>query len=148
MSGLARQTNSGLGLAGNRLPRGYHPKNLLTFSGRMALGPAAVFMRARLPDLVTTGGYRVSSRTFAASCPPEKTTMTTDLRNSPLALRPRDAAKALGISPRTLWGLSAPRGPIPCVRVGIGKRQSVLYPTAALQAWLTRETTTAEGGAE
>ena len=53
-----------------------------------------------------------------------------------LALRPREAAKALSISARTLWGLTAPRGPIPCVRVGIGKRQTVLYPTAALQAWL------------
>ena len=53
-----------------------------------------------------------------------------------LALRPRDAAKALGISPRTLWGLTAPRGPIPCLRIGHGKRQTVLYPVAELQAWL------------
>jgi excisionase family DNA binding protein len=60
-----------------------------------------------------------------------------------LALRPREAAKALGISARTLWGLTAPRGPIPCVRLGSGKR-TVLYPTADLQAWLSRE---AKGGA-
>ncbi len=51
---------------------------------------------------------------------------------SPLALRPRDAAKALGIGQRKLWELSQPRGPIPCVRVG----QCVLYPVAQLQAWL------------
>jgi hypothetical protein len=57
----------------------------------------------------------------------------------PMAMRPRDAAKALGISPRTLWGLTAPRGPIPCCRIGHGKRQSVLYPVAELQAWLTRQ---------
>lgn len=36
----------------------------------------------------------------------------------PLALRPKDAAKALGIGARKLWALSHPRGPIPCVRVG------------------------------
>jgi excisionase family DNA binding protein len=63
----------------------------------------------------------------------------------PLALRPREAAKALGISPRLLWQLTHD-GVIPCVRVGCGKRQSVLYPTASLQAWLTREVETAKGG--
>jgi hypothetical protein len=56
-----------------------------------------------------------------------------------LALRPREAAKTLGIGPRTLWGLTAPRGPIPCVRVGHGNRQTVLYPVADLQAWLSRQ---------
>ena len=56
-----------------------------------------------------------------------------------LALRPRDAAKALGISTRTLWALTAPRGPISCVRVGSGKRRVVLYPIAALQAWLSAQ---------
>jgi len=63
-----------------------------------------------------------------------------------LALRPREAAKALGISARTLWGLTAPRGPIPCVRIGIGKRQSVLYPTADLRAWLTQQAQAEKGG--
>jgi predicted DNA-binding transcriptional regulator AlpA len=61
-------------------------------------------------------------------------------------MRPREAAKALGISPRTLWGLTAPRGPIPCVRVGSGKRQTVLYPKAELLAWLTSQACTAKGG--
>ena len=63
-----------------------------------------------------------------------------------LALRPREAAKALGISPRTLWGLTSPRGPIPCVRVGSGKRRAVLYPKADLEAWLSREAEAAKGG--
>ncbi len=63
-----------------------------------------------------------------------------------LALRPRDAAKALGISARTLWGLTAPRGPIPCLRIGHGKRQTVLYPVADLQAWLSRDAVPAKGG--
>jgi excisionase family DNA binding protein len=56
---------------------------------------------------------------------------------TPLALRPREAARALGISPRLLWQLTKD-GHIPCVRVGSGKRRSVLYPLAELQAWLTR----------
>jgi len=63
-----------------------------------------------------------------------------------LALRPREAAKALGISARTLWGLTAPRGPIPCLRVGHGKRQTVLYPVADLQAWLSQEAAAKTGG--
>jgi hypothetical protein len=63
-----------------------------------------------------------------------------------LALRPREASKALGISARTLWGLTAPRGPIPCIRVGHGKRQTVLYPVADLQAWLSRQAKAGKGG--
>lgn len=63
-----------------------------------------------------------------------------------LALRPREAAKALGISARTLWGLTTPRGPIPCLRIGHGKRQTVLYPVADLQAWLSQQTEVAKGG--
>jgi excisionase family DNA binding protein len=57
---------------------------------------------------------------------------------APLALRPREAAKALGISPRLLWQLTHD-GVIPSVRVGSGKRRTVLYPTAELRAWLSRQ---------
>jgi excisionase family DNA binding protein len=64
--------------------------------------------------------------------------MTTASVSSPLALRPREAAKALGISPRLLWQLTKD-GKVPCVRVGAGKRKTVLYPLADLQAWLTRQ---------
>jgi hypothetical protein len=63
----------------------------------------------------------------------------------PMALRPNAAAKALGISPRLLWGLTAPRGPIPCLRVGHGRRQITLYPVAELQAWLARQTQASKG---
>lgn len=59
-----------------------------------------------------------------------------NLVSSPLALRPREAAKALGISARLLWQLTKD-GQIPCVRVGSGKRKSILYPVADLQTWLT-----------
>jgi excisionase family DNA binding protein len=64
---------------------------------------------------------------------------------STLALRPREAAKALGISPRHLWQLTKD-GHIPCVRVGSGKRRTVLYPLADLQAWLTRQAELSKGG--
>jgi hypothetical protein len=64
----------------------------------------------------------------------------------PLALRAREAARVLNISPRHLSGLTAPRGPIPAIRIGHGKRQIVLYPVAALQDWLARQTAKPEGG--
>jgi excisionase family DNA binding protein len=65
---------------------------------------------------------------------------------SPLALRPREAAKALGISARRLWQLTR-AGHVPCVRVGSGTRKTVLYPVCELQAWLARETVGAERSA-
>ena len=55
-------------------------------------------------------------------------------KHQPLALSPREAAKSLGISERTLWAATAPRGPIPSVKLG----NRVLYPVAGLQEWLTR----------
>jgi hypothetical protein len=64
-----------------------------------------------------------------------------------LALRPRDAATALGISERLLWSLSTPRGPIPCTRVG-GRGGCVLYRVADLDAWLTRQGQPAKGGGD
>jgi hypothetical protein len=42
---------------------------------------------------------------------------------------------ALGIGERTLWDLTHPRGPIPCVRT----RGCVLYPYHLLQAWLAEQ---------
>ncbi len=48
-----------------------------------------------------------------------------------LALRPRDAAKALGISPRLLWQLTHD-GTIPSIKLG----RAVLYRRDALVAWL------------
>lgn len=65
--------------------------------------------------------------------------MTIPNNPSPLALRPREAAKALGISPRLLWQLTKD-GQIPCVRVGSGKRKTVLYSVVNLQNWLMQQT--------
>lgn len=61
-----------------------------------------------------------------------------------LSLRAREAAKVLGISPRHLWQLTHDRV-IPCVRVGNGKRKTVLYPVADLQAWLSQQAQGAKG---
>ena len=57
---------------------------------------------------------------------------------SPLAMRPKQAAKALGIGERLLWSLTN-RGEIPCVRVG----RCVIYPVDLLREWLAEQ---AEGG--
>ncbi len=55
-----------------------------------------------------------------------------------LALRPKDAARALGIGERLLWEMTN-RGEIPCVRIG----RCVVYPVVVLNEWLARQ---AEGG--
>jgi excisionase family DNA binding protein len=88
---------------------------------------------------------------FAAGDLVEHVKMTVNVAESlarrfeTLALRPREAAPALGISPRLLWQLTHD-GEIPCVRVGSGKRKAILYPVASLQAWLSRQAAAAKGG--
>jgi hypothetical protein len=58
-----------------------------------------------------------------------------------LSLRPRDAAKALGIGTRKLWELTADRtSGIPHFRLG----KAVLYPVRELQDWLAEHS--AKGG--
>jgi predicted DNA-binding transcriptional regulator AlpA len=61
---------------------------------------------------------------------------------APLLLDARQAAAALSISPRTLWSLTSPRGPIPSIRLGT----RVLYSTSALQKWIDTETSAAQQG--
>lgn len=61
--------------------------------------------------------------------------MTISHLTLPLAMRPREAAKALGISLRLLWQMTHD-GIIPCIRLGTGKRRTVLYSTVELQDWL------------
>ena len=51
-----------------------------------------------------------------------------------LSLRPRDAAKALGISERLLWEWTN-QGIVPHVR--LGKR--IVYPVDSLREWLRRQ---------
>lgn len=52
-----------------------------------------------------------------------------------ILLRPREAAEMLGVSERTVWNLTAPRGPIPCVRIG----RSVRYSQSSLRAWVEQQ---------
>jgi excisionase family DNA binding protein len=65
-------------------------------------------------------------------------TLAPDDGASPLALRPKEAAKALGIGTRLLWEMTN-RGEIPCVRIG----RCVTYPVDLLREWLAGQ---AEGG--
>jgi len=59
-------------------------------------------------------------------------TPTPDRRAVPvLALRPPEAAQALGISERLLWDMTK-RGEVPHLRMG----RAVVYPVAALDRWL------------
>jgi excisionase family DNA binding protein len=52
-----------------------------------------------------------------------------------LLLTPRDAAAALAVSARTLWGLTQPRGRLPCVRIGRGVR----YALADLERYIAEQ---------
>ena len=60
--------------------------------------------------------------------------MTQADESSPVLLVADVAAKLLGISSRMLWNLSAPRGPIPCVRLG----RAVRYDKSDLIAFANR----------
>ncbi len=65
----------------------------------------------------------------------ETTTVVNGDDDSRLLIPIREAARALSISERTLWGLTRPRGPIPCVRLG-GR---VLYSPDALRKWIAEQ---------
>lgn len=54
---------------------------------------------------------------------------------APLAVNAKTAARMLSIGVRKLWDLTAPRGPIPCAKVGT----RVVYRVADLDAWLVAE---------
>lgn len=71
--------------------------------------------------------------------------MTPQAEPPTLALRPREAAKALSISPRLLWQLTKD-GHVPHVKVGAGKRRSVLYPVGALEDWLREQSKPCQNG--
>ncbi|MHC5023148.1 MAG: helix-turn-helix domain-containing protein [Planctomycetota bacterium] len=61
--------------------------------------------------------------------------LPTDAGPPCLGLRPKDAAKALGISERKLWELTADRtSGIPHTRCG----KTILYPVRELTEWLAQ----------
>lgn len=70
---------------------------------------------------------------------PEYNTSSTTTDADLLAFRPRDAARALSLSERTLWGLTKD-GKIPFVRFG----KAVRYPRHLLLRWLEEQSRVAE----
>ncbi len=56
---------------------------------------------------------------------------------APLLLTARDAACALSLSERSLWSLTAPRGPIPVTRLPCCR--SVRYSVDALREWVASQ---------
>lgn len=60
----------------------------------------------------------------------------------PLALRPRNAARALGISERLLWDWTRTEG-VPHVRIG----NVTLYPVEVLKNWLATKAIAVEDDA-
>lgn len=73
--------------------------------------------------------------------------MRTNSGDEPLALRSRAAAEMLGISARFLWDLTQ-RGDVPCVRLGSGRRQTILYPVSLLREWLASQGSSASSSEE
>ena len=73
----------------------------------------------------------------SAQRPPYPPTLTHDgSALPPLALRPKDAAKVLGIGERKLWEITADRtSGIPHVRFG----KAILYPVRELRDWLAEK---------
>jgi hypothetical protein len=59
---------------------------------------------------------------------------TPDMGIRKLLVTAAEAAEALGMSERTLYALSAPRGPLPCVRPS---KRVVRYSPHDLQVWIT-----------
>ena len=58
-----------------------------------------------------------------------------------LLLRLCDAARALGMSKSTLRAHTAPKGTIPCVRLGTGKNAMLLYSVESLREWIAASET-------
>ncbi len=62
------------------------------------------------------------------------TPSTHQAESTRLALSTKEAAAALGISERTLYALTAPRGDLRSVKAG----SRTLYPVADIQSWLAQ----------
>jgi len=55
--------------------------------------------------------------------------------DSKLLLSVNEAARTLSICPRTLWGISAPQGTIPVVRIG----NRCFYSPEAMRQWIMKQ---------
>jgi hypothetical protein len=63
--------------------------------------------------------------------------MTPNIISPALLISAKHAANALSISERTLWGITAPRGPLPAVKIGT----RVLYDPADLTKYIEGQKT-------
>jgi hypothetical protein len=68
--------------------------------------------------------------------------MTSNIIPEKLLLSAGDTSRMLSICDKTLWSMTAPRGPIPVVKIG----SRVLYSVSALQKWIDAQV--AEGVSE
>lgn len=63
--------------------------------------------------------------------------MSSEGSTPPLLVPSPTAARMLGISPRSLYEWTRPRGPIPVIRMPGGR--AVRYSTSALQQWIEQQ---------
>jgi excisionase family DNA binding protein len=82
--------------------------------------------RKRTPQPSSSAPVRPAWVPLAGRISPEK------VEEAKLLLSTREAAKLLGISDRSLWNLTAPRGPVPAIRFG----GIVRYSPDDLRAWI------------
>lgn len=64
--------------------------------------------------------------------------MTTSTTPTPLAVRPKEAAKMLSVSERTLFSLIK-AGRLPATKIGSGRAGAVLISVASIEAFLRGE---------
>jgi excisionase family DNA binding protein len=69
--------------------------------------------------------------------------VTADAPGPALLVDAGEAARLLCVSPRTLWGLTAPRGDLPAVRIGA---RAVRYNREDLAEWIARHRSGAANG--
>lgn len=94
-----------------------HPEIILPPAGRCFSGLSCAIV-ALLDILLPNAGSTGMRPALCGKRPVGAITMTTQsVQTTALALRPRDAARALGISPRLLWQLTHD-GHIPFVKAG------------------------------
>lgn len=89
------------------------------------LGEAIVEFLASIACVGRNVQPLANERPTTTQLPPGTPSTTTKQSLIPLLVSPREAAKLLSISPRTLWGLTSPRGPIAVVHLGRLVRYSV-----------------------
>jgi hypothetical protein len=67
-----------------------------------------------------------------------------------LLIPSRDAARMLSVSERTLFAMTAPRGPIGAVKIGRAesKNPRVLYSVEMLKAWIASKTASVTDAAD